>query len=331
MNSSVGSFMPQRLPPLNTLRVFLVASRLLSFTKAAEELFITRSAVSRQIKNLEDHFGFELFERHKVGLELTEQGMTYSNAISNIFADLKIATNKLHRDTEELKLKLGISATLNSTWLMNRLCKFDQIHPDLILSFFTNTFDTGQDSVDFSSGHMDAAFRLGTGNWPGCQSDKVIDIYVQPVCSPALLDKLHNTEETAELANYNWLHYSHLSNLWTQWLSTTSTPALKTNKRDIIFDNVTVATQAAVDGLGIIPMYRPLADPLIKEGKLVIAHDYMMLKEESYYFVCPEKHENNQSIKFFREWIIKESSDAQQEWLIENKVQLKSGKNINKS
>lgn len=312
--------MPRNLPPLNTLRVFLVASRLLSFTKAADELFITRSAVSRQIKNLEEHFGFKLFERHKVGLELTEQGVSYANTISNIFADLKVATNKLHHDTEELKLKLGISATLNSTWLMSRLCKLEQIHPDLALSFFTNNFDTGKDSVDFSGGDMDAAIRLGNGDWPMCHSDKLLDIYVQPVCSPSLLDKLHNNDDINELANYNWLHYNHLSNLWTQWLSNTSAPTLKTNKRDIVFDNVTVATQAAVDGLGIIPMYRPLADPLLKEGKLVVAHEYMMLKKESYYFVCPNLDESSQSIRFFRDWIIKESSDSQQQWERENKI-----------
>jgi LysR family glycine cleavage system transcriptional activator len=312
--------MPQRLPPFNTLKVFLVASRLLSFTKAADELFITRSAVSRQIKNLEEYFDFKLFERHKVGLELTEQGVSYANTISNIFADLKIATRKLQHDSDDLKLKLGISATFNSTWLMNRLCKLYKIQPDLALSFFTNIFDTGTDSVDFSSGYMDAAIRLGNGNWLNCHSDKLLDVYVQLVCSPSLLDKLHNNDDISDLANYNWLHYSHLSNLWTQWLSNTSTPTLKTNKRDIIFDNVTVATQAAVDGLGIIPMYRPLADQLLKEGKLVIVHEYMMLKEESYYFVYSNKDESNQSIKLFREWIIKESHDAEQQWKIENKI-----------
>jgi LysR family glycine cleavage system transcriptional activator len=312
--------MPQRLPPLNTLKVFLVASRLLSFTKAADELFITRSAVSRQIKNLEEHFGFKLFERHKVGLVLTDKGVTYANSISNVFADLKVATNKLHHDTEALKLKLGISATFNSTWLMNRLCKLDKIHPDLTLSFFTNIFDTGKDSVDFLGGHMDAAIRLGNGNWPNCHSEKLLDIYVQPVCSPSLLDKLHDNANVTSLADYNWLHFNHLSSLWTQWLSKTNAPTLTTTKRNIIFDNVTVATQAAVDGLGIIPMYRPLADPLLKEGKLVVAHEHMMLKKESYYFVCPEQYESNQSICFFKDWIVNESRITEQQWKIENHI-----------
>lgn len=306
--------MSRRLPPLNTLWVFLAASRLLSFTKAADELFITRSAVSRQIKNLEDHFGFKLFERHKVGLELTEQGVIYANSISSIFADLKIATNILHHGTQEMKLKLGISATVNSTWLMSKLYKLEETHPDLILSFFTNSFDTEFDSTDFSGENMDAAIRLGNGEWPGCHSDKLIDIYVQPVCSPQLLDELYDSNDITSLANFNWLHYNHLSNLWTQWLSNTSAPALKTKKRNIVFDNVAVATQAAVDGLGIIPMYRPLADPLLQEGKLVVAHEYMALKKESYYFVCPETYESDQAISLFRDWIIKESQDAQSAW-----------------
>jgi LysR family glycine cleavage system transcriptional activator len=306
--------MSKRLPPLNTLWVFLIASRLLSFTKAADELYITRSAVSRQIKNLEEHFGFKLFERHKVGLELTEQGVIYANSISNVFADLKVATNILHHGSEKLKLKLGISATFNSTWLMSRLCRLEKYHPDLTLSFFTNSRDTGKDSIDFSGENMDAAIRLGTGDWLGCHCDKLLDIYVQPVCSPSLLDKLHNPEEITDLAAYNWLHYDHLSKLWGQWLSNTSHPRLHTNKKNIILDNVAVATQAAVDGLGIIPMYRPLADPLLKEGKLVIAHNFMMLKKESYYFVCPEKYENIQTIKIFRDWLVAESQLAQQQW-----------------
>lgn len=302
--------MSRRLPPLNTLWVFLAASRLLSFTKAADELFITRSAVSRQIKNLEEHFGFKLFERHKVGLELTEQGVIYANSISSIFADLKVATNVLHHGTQEMKLKLGISATLNSTWLLSKLYKLEEIHPDLVLSFFTNSFDTLNDSVDFSGEHMDAAIRLGKGDWIGCHSDKLIDIFVQPVCSPSLLDELYNRDDINSLATYNWLHYSHLPNLWAEWLSKTSEPSLKTNKRNIVFDNVAVATQAAVDGLGIIPMYRPLADPLLQEGKLVVAHEYMALKEESYYFVCPETYENDKAVSRFRNWIIKESQNT---------------------
>lgn len=312
--------MSKNLPPLSTLRVFHAASRSLSFTKAADDLFLTRSAVSRQIKNLEDHFGFKLFERHNVSLQLTKQGVIYANAISNIFADLKVATNILQHGHEELKLKLGISATFNSTWLLSRLSKLEQVQPDLALSFVTNSFDTIDNSVDFSSTKMDAAIRLGTGNWLACQSDKLVDIYVQLVCSPALLDSHHDTQNVTCLTKYNWLHYSHLDDLWDQWLLKVNYVGARSSKREISFDNVAVATQAAVDGLGIIPMYRPLADPLLKEGKLVVANDFMMLKNESYYFVCPSNYVDYESISIFRDWIIKEAIESQNRWDLENNL-----------
>lgn len=299
--------MNQRLPPLHTLWVFLAASRSLSFTKAADELFITRSAVSRQIKNLEDHIGFQLFERHKVGLELTDKGVEYANSISAIFADLKVATNKLHRKDKELKMTLGLSATFNATWLMQRLSKLDAINPELAISFYTNSVDTGQESTNFSDNVMDAAIRLGNGNWPGCHSDKLFDIFVQPVCSPKLLEQHHDLNDVESLANYNWLHYSHLPNLWPSWVSDAGVDMLTSRKRDIVLDNVAVATQAAVDGLGIIPMYRPLADQLLKENKLVVAHEHLMRKQNSYYFVCPLNYEKNEAIKLFRDWIVGES------------------------
>lgn len=300
--------MQKRLPPLNTLWVFLAASRSLSFTKAADELFITRSAVSRQIKNLEDHIGFQLFERHKVGLELTDKGVEYANSISGIFADLKVATNKLHRKDTELKLRLGISATFNSTWLMQRLPKLDLAHPELAISFYTNSIDTGKESTNFSGETMDAAIRLGTGHWRGCLCDKLVDINVQLVCSPKLFEQQYDSSNTDQLANFNWLHYSHLPDLWANWISDSGADTLVSAKRDIVFDNVAVATQAAVDGLGIIPMYRPLADQLLKEKKLVIAHEHMMQKPESYYFVYPENHEKNDALTLFRNWLLENRS-----------------------
>lgn len=309
---------PRNLPPLSTLRVFYIASRSLSFTKAADDLCLSRSAVSRQIKNLEDHFGFKLFERHNVSLQLTKQGVIYANAISNIFADLKVATDKLQHGHEELKLKLGISVTFNSTWLISRLHLLEQRQPNLAISFYTNSFDTLDNSVDFSGEKMDAAIRLGTGNWLGCKNDKLVDVYVQLVCAPSLLDSTHDRNDINTLLKYNWLHYSHLEDLWDQWLQKAGYAGDRTSKREISFDNVAVAVQAAVDGLGIIPMYRPLADPLLKEGKLVVANEFMMRKNESYYFVCPSNYKDNESISIFRDWIIEEAGNSQIKWDIEN-------------
>jgi len=310
--------MARQYPPLNSLLFFLTAARTLSFSVAAEELFVTRSAVSRQVKGLEDHLGIELFKRTKTGLELTEKGLEYSNALSHLFADLRTATNAMLGNESDQKFTLGISSTFNSTWLMSRLRRLYESHPQFVIAFLTNNIDTPGEAVDFSDGIMHAAIRLGYGDWPGCDSEKLLNIYVQPLCSPELLES--SSSQVVDMTKHNWLHYKHLPDLWRSWYTDAGFVNFKTEQQDIVLDNVTVAVQAAVDGLGIIPMYRPLADHLLESGKLVVAHDHMLLKADAYYFVCPENFIEHRSTAIFREWILSESSDYQTFW---NKTHLK--------
>lgn len=306
--------MARHYPPLNALLVFLTAARSLSFTVAAEELFVTRSAVSRQIKGLEDHLGIKLFNRLGTGLELTESGLLYSNKLSLIFADIKSATNLITGNRDENTFKLGISATFNSTWLMSRLNGFYDLHPSVAIAFLTNSVDMGTESVDFSNDSMDAAIRLGTGDWPSCQVDKLIDIHVQPVCAPGLMAKPVADNRVEDLAKYNWLGYAHLPNLWQDWLQDAGCGEMCTAKKEIELDNVAVAVQAAVDGLGIIPMYRPLADPLLASGQLVLAHEHIMLKPEAYYLVSPEGGNKHAPTDIFRQWVLAEAESFRQNW-----------------
>jgi len=307
--------MARDYPPLNSLLVFLSAARHLSFTTAAEELFVTRSAISRQIKLLEEYLGHPLFHRNRSGLTLTEAGVDYANQLSPIFTDLRNATEALRGTSHNNKLKLGISSTFNATWLMSRLTDFYAHYPEMELTFHTNNFDSGEESVDFSSGLMDATIRFGRGIWPNCLATKLFDIYVQPVCAPSLLSgKTNLTVE--EMSKFNWLGYKHLPTIWTRWLEGSGGPYTDyINKTDIVFDNVAVAVQAAVDGLGIIPMYRPLADPLLKSGKLVAAHKALRQLDDAYYFVCTAHYERHKPTAAFREWLLTQSNDFEKDWL----------------
>lgn len=307
--------MARDYPPLNSLLVFLSASRQLSFTTAAEELFVTRSAVSRQIKLLEDYLGHPLFHRNRSGLTLTEAGVEYANQLAPIFTDLRNATEALRGTSHNNKLKLGLSSTFNATWLMSRLADFYTQNPDIEINFHTNNFDSGDESVDFSSGLMDCAIRFGRGMWPNTLATKLFDIYVQPVCSPQLLGN-KRTLSVEELSKFNWLGYKHLPNLWPRWLEGSGESySSYLNKTDIVFDNVAVAVQAAVDGLGIIPMYRPLADPLIKSGKLVVAHKAMRPLDDAYYFVSTAHYERHKPTAIFRKWLLEQSSEFEKQWL----------------
>ncbi|WP_081848152.1 LysR substrate-binding domain-containing protein [Microbulbifer sp. HZ11] len=302
--------MARHYPPLNALLFFITAARTLSFTRTAEELFVTRSAVSRQIKGLEDFLGTSLFKRAKSGLELTPSGVSYSNALSLCFADIKLATDAILGCEGDGKFKLGLSATFNSTWLIGRLNRLHDLHPELAVAFVTNALDTTEESVDFSSGEMDAAVRLGTGSWPGCQSDKLLDVHIQLVCAPELLTAARTGLSLPEIEQHPWLGYKHLPELWPNWLAKAGGDASAfARKRVMAFDNVAVAVQAAVDGLGIIPMYRPLVDPLLDSGKLVVAHEFTMLCEKAYYFVCPTSYATHKPTVMFRKWILAEAEE----------------------
>ncbi len=298
--------MKGRYPPLNTLLVFLVASRTKSFTRAAETLFVTRSAVSRQIKSLEEFLGKSLFNRDKTHLTLTEEGSQYANALSLIFADLKVSTDQVMGLSNQSEMILNLSATINATWLMARLPGFEKKHPETTVNFITNSCDTGKEPVDFSSEQLDAAIRLGRGQWENCHIDKLFDVFVPPCAAPSLIEH-HSFQETPLLDEYNWLHYSHLPDLWAQWATSAGMPGLKTKKKNIVLDNVAVATQAAVDGLGILPLYRTLSKHLLADNRVMPAHDHLMKKTESYYFLCPLNYENKLPVKTFRDWIVFEA------------------------
>ncbi len=299
--------MKGRYPPLNSLLVFLVASRTQSFTRAAETLFVTRSAVSRQIKTLEEYLGKSLFQRDNTDLELTDDGQQYANALSLIFADLKIVTDRVMGESgEERRLNLNLSATFNATWLMKRFPKFEEQYPEITTAFMTNSCDTGKEPVDFGSDKMDVAIRLGTGQWENCHSDKLLDVFVQPCASLNLIGD-HDFRNIHQLEEYNWLHYSHLPHLWEQWATSAGSPNLKTKKKNIIIDNVSVATQAAIDGLGVLPIYRSLSEHLLTDRRVVPAHDHVMKKPESYYLLCPVNYENKVAVKIFRDWVVAEA------------------------
>lgn len=303
--------MKGRYPPLNSLLVFLAASRVESFTRAAETLCVTRSAVSRQIRTLEDYLGRPLFERDNISLELTPEGMEYANALSLIFSDLNIATSIVMGNSDTAELKISLSATFNVEWLMNRFPEFEERNKEINMTFITHNFDTGRESFDFSDNQAGVAIRLGTGQWENCHADKLLDVYVQLCAAPNLIagdcfEDIHQLEE------YNWLHYSHLPNLWEQWAESAGVPGLKTKRKNIVLDNVTVAQRAAIDGLGILPCYQCLFDNIIDNGSVVPIHDHVMKKSESYYLLSPSNYENQWAVKIFRDWLVAESEQYTQ-------------------
>ena len=206
--------MTTRIPPLNPLRTFEAAARHLSFTKAAEELFVTAAAVSHQIKVLERSLGVKLFTRAGGTLALTDIGQAYLPAIQQAFKQVIDATNQLHQRKDITTLKINASSTFSVKWLLPRLDAFLRQHPDIELKLSTSNH-----MIDFSREDLDLVIRYGTGNYPGMRSEKCFSVEAIPVCSPKLLEHRPPLKHPSELAGFTLLHdgSDHTHPNWRNW------------------------------------------------------------------------------------------------------------------
>ena len=174
--------MAARLPSLNGLRAFEAAARHLSFTQAASELNVTQTAISHQIRRLEEELGIRLFIRKNRALALTPQARDYLPGVRAAFNDLRLATDRLLRKDDDKVLTVSTLASLAAKWLLPRLTAFQEAHPGIDVRITTSTA-----LVDFKNGDVDAAIRYGRGNWPGVRAEWLMADEGFPVCSPALL------------------------------------------------------------------------------------------------------------------------------------------------
>ena len=174
--------MSKRLPPLNALRVFDAAARHLSFTRAADELFVTQAAVSHQIKSLEDFLGLKLFRRRNRSLLLTEEGQSYFQDIKEIFSQLNEATRKLQARSAKGALTVSLLPSFAIQWLVPRLSSFNSAYPGIDVRI--QAVDREEDKL---ADDVDVAIFYGRGNWPGLRVEKLYAEYLLPVCSPLLL------------------------------------------------------------------------------------------------------------------------------------------------
>jgi LysR family glycine cleavage system transcriptional activator len=173
--------MTARLLSLNGLRAFEAAAQHLSFTQAASELNVTQTAISHQIKRLEQELGVRLFVRQNRALTLTPEASEYLPGVRAAFNDLRLATDRLLRKDDDRVLTVSTLASLAAKWLP-RLSAFQEAHPGIDVRITTST-----SLVDFQRDNVDAAIRYGRGQWPGVRADWLMADEVFPVCSPALL------------------------------------------------------------------------------------------------------------------------------------------------
>ncbi|PWI34487.1 transcriptional regulator [Vibrio albus] len=289
--------MSRRLPPLNSLKAFEAAARHLSFTRAAEELFVTQAAVSHQIKSLEEFLGLKLFRRRNRSLLLTEEGQGYFLDIKDIFTSIAEATDKVLERSEKGALTISLPPSFAIQWLVPRLADFHQQEPDIDVRIKAVDMDEGSLTDD-----VDVAIYYGRGNWPGLKADKLYQEFLVPLCSPQLLIGEKPLESLGDLRQHNLLHDSSRKE-WKQFVKQNEIDGVNVNHGPI-FSHSTMVLQAAVHGQGIALGNNVLAQPEIDAGRLIAPFEEVLMTKNAFYVVCHDKQAETGRIATFRDWML---------------------------
>ncbi|OKY26315.1 MULTISPECIES: transcriptional regulator GcvA [Thalassotalea] len=297
--------MATRIPPLNALRAFEASARQLSFTRAAEELFVTQAAISHQIKSLEEHLGLKLFMRKNRALLLTEEGQAYYQDIKDVFTSLQDATERLLVRGAKGAITVSLQPSFAIQWLVPRLNTFNLLNTDI---------DVRIKAVDQPDGllteDVDVAIYYGRGRWPGVHADKLHTEYLIPVCSPLLLDGPKPLSTIQDLTNHTLLHDTSRRD-WKRWFKEAGIRGTNVNHGPI-FSHSAMVVQGAVHGQGIALAQRILAQPELDAGRLVIPVEHSLISKNAFYIVCREHQLELGKIAAFRDWVLETVAEEEE-------------------
>lgn len=293
-----------RLPPLNSLVAFEASARLLSFTRAGQELLVTREAISRQVRALEDYLGLRLFNRLYRALELTADGKSFQSAVQRSLAALAESTETLQRGTSEARIVIGATIALSSYWLTPRLPRFRAKYPDAEIRLTAS-----DDPADLAEQGIDACLRYGDGNWPGHLATHLFDIESFPVCAPGYLAKGPPIAEPKDLLAHTLLNLdgpSHAREDWTWWFAAAGAP-MTPRPRFLGFDNYTNVVQAAVNAQGIALGFSGILDAVLANGSLVRPFPLAHETGHAVYLTVPKRATMSPVTRAFVDWVIAEA------------------------
>jgi LysR family transcriptional regulator, glycine cleavage system transcriptional activator len=290
--------MARRLPPLNALPSFEAAARHLSFSKAADELHVTHGAVSRAIRNLEDHLGVKLMTRGTRSVRLTPVGAAYAAEVRDALDQLAAATRTATGQHNTGLLGVSTLDSFAGKWLVPRLFRFRQAHPEIDLRLATS-----ERLADFVSDGIDIAIRYGRGQYPGVSAELLMKEDLFPVCSPKLLEGPHPLRTPDDLRYHTLIHDDfHID--WSMWLSSAGIEGIDPHRGPSFFSSV-LAIQAAVQGEGVVLGRSPLVGDDLAAGRLVRPFDISMAGR-GYYVVYPPRALQSAKVKAFRDWLMAE-------------------------
>jgi LysR family glycine cleavage system transcriptional activator len=298
--------MAERLPPLIAVRYFEAAARHLSFTKAAQDLHVTHSAVSHQIKALEEWLGVPLFRRLNRAIVLTEAGQTYVRPVREALEKLGEASRALRAREQSGTLTVSVMPSFAAKFLVPRLGGFRRAHPDIDVRI-----SASERLVDFAREDVDVAIRSGRGTWPGLRIDRLVRENLFAVCSPKLLRGPVPLQTPADLLEHPLMHDSDWpESMWARWLAAAGVKAEHLTP-SLSFNNSSLMIQAAIDGLGVALAQEALVRDDLASGRLVKPFDIDMPSDYAYYVVAPEATAERPKVRAFRDWLLAEIASSE--------------------
>lgn len=289
-----------QIPSTQALKVFEAVARYSNCTRAAQELCLTTSAVSKQLQTLEDSVGVELFTRGKRGLKLTEAGQIYLDCIKPIL--IKLAEAGMMATRQHLRsqvLQVQVPPVFADRWLLPRYSRLADSHLKGKIQFSTYPLVKPDDTFPYM---YDAYVCIGEGEWPGCISDYICGRKLLLVASPNLLLNKPKINKPSDITNFNILEHSEVPLVWAQAFD-----RLQINPEDvprsIQWDFYSVLIRSACVGLGLALIPECFITEELKSGDLVRVLDYSQTISRAYYFVFSEEHQDDELISQFRNWL----------------------------
>ena len=303
------------LPPMADLLAFEAAARHTSISRAADELHLTQSAVSRQIRQLEAQLGMALFHRVRQRVVLSDAGRVYAADVRAALQQLSGATQKVMATAGgEGLLNLAVLPTFGTRWLIPRMGDFAARHPDVTVNFASRT-----EAFDFAQQPFDAAIHFGAPHWAGAVCEYLMHEQVVPVCCPALQRQL-GVKKLGDLGRAVLLQQTTRPTQWAEWLEWCAGSGLQMGALDTTqvlrgprFEQFAMIAQAAVSGLGAALLPRFLVEAELASGALVELFPRAAAftnAADAYYLVYPESRAEAPLVRAFRDWLLAQCAVA---------------------
>jgi len=282
-----------RLPPLGLFRTFSAAARHSTFKLAADELCVTPSAVSQQIRQLEEFLDTRLFRRLTRKVELTKEGIELSATVHEVLAMLATACDNMRDPSTPVVVCLNAQTSLAVRWLVSKLKNFSDINKDIRVSLLAST-----DPLDFERQDVDIGIRWGIDDFPGMRSERLEDI-IFPVCNPELAERVASP---ADLANVPLLQLQQ-GIPWTTWFKASNWQGAFPTRNIVYFNDTSLMLEAAVFGQGVVLASALLAENDIRGGRLQRLFDTDVVLEESFHVLSSEALGNKPAVAKVRDWL----------------------------